>query len=89
MAKLYLALGRVHVDVQLFGRQRDAQDGQRVPVAGQQRVVGLLDGKGQAAVAHPTAIDKERDVLAVAAMQRWLADIARNSNLLRRARLAF
>ena len=76
VGKTNFGLLGMNVHVHLARIHLQQNDRHRVAAHRQQGVVGLLDGKSQAAVAHPAPVDKERDLLARAAMVGRLADIA-------------
>jgi hypothetical protein len=57
-----LGFGGMDVDVHVLGRQGDHHHGQRIPPGGDEGVVGLNDGVGQARVLYPAAVDEEGDL---------------------------
>ena len=59
----------MHVDVDLAARQLDAERGDRESVAREQRPVGVDQRLDEERVAHGTAVDDERDRVAVAARE--------------------
>ena len=64
-----LLLGRVGVHVDLLGRHRDEDDGQRVPSLGEGLAVGLFNSPGEVAVLDGAPVDEEGDFVPVAAVQ--------------------
>ena len=86
--ELDLALGGMYVDIDVIGGEVDLHDCQRVALGREQRMVGLLDGKGKAAVLYPASVDKERDVLPVAAVRVGWADVTRDADRLVAVRIA-
>ena len=61
--KAHLGLGRVDVDIHLFGRGRKMHDKDRVPPPGQQPLVSLAHGPGHELVADDAAVDQEELIL--------------------------
>ncbi len=76
VAEAHLALGRVHVDVDLEGIELDADHAERVAAGGHQAPVRLGDGGEQRAVVHAPAVDDHDQAVAVAAVAPRLADRA-------------
>ena len=69
IAEANFGLGRVHIDVDILGRNPDHQHGNRVAAAHQQRVIGLHDGIRQAGVLNPAAVDEQMNTRPVGAVQ--------------------
>ena len=72
VAEAHLELRRVDVDVDVGRGQADVDDGERMASGHEEAVVGLFDGEGQGAAAHPATVDEQRDVVAVSPGQARL-----------------
>ncbi len=68
-AKAHPRLGRMHVDVDLAARQLDTERGGRESVPREERPVGVDQRLHEERVAHRTAVDDDRDRVAVAARE--------------------
>ncbi len=74
VAEAHLALGGMHVDVDLDRVERHADDAERVATAGNETAVRLGDRGEQRAVVHATAVDDEHEAGARATVPVRFAD---------------
>src|SRR3546814_8257043 len=77
IAEAHLGLGRMHVHVDLLGRQLDEERHQGMAVAREEVLIGAADGAVEQLVAHRTAVHEEILVLRVAAVERRQAGAPR------------
>jgi hypothetical protein len=75
-AEADLGFGGVDVDIYILGGEGEEDEAKRIACGGQQGMVGLDDGKSQAVVFDPTAVDEECDVVAIGPMEAGGADVA-------------
>ena len=78
IAESELGLGRMHVHVDLVGRQREEERKHGMPPVGHEVAVTAAHGAGEKLVAHRPAIDHEMLAEAVGAMERGEAGKALN-----------
>src|SRR5205807_8370728 len=72
VAESNLAFGRMHVDIDLRGIDRQAEHGERKAIRLAKSAVRLLHGERQVAMLDAPAVDEDDDVVPGAPMQyRW------------------
>jgi hypothetical protein len=74
VSKTHFGLGRVHVHVDVFRRQIDAHDAQRIAAHHQECVIGLCDRRAQSAVLYPPTVHEDRQVAPIRPRQRRRTD---------------
>ena len=80
LVEAHFGFGGMHIHIHRLERQVDKNEGERITADGQQGMVRLHNRISQVVVAHPTAVDKQRNVLPAGAMLIWWGDKARDAN---------
>src|SRR6266852_498227 len=75
IAKPHLRLGRMNVDIDLIGRQLEKEKSHGISAGHEQTAISLLQCVAQAAVANPSAVDKQILQLGVAPLVSRVHDV--------------